>query len=62
MVLMSIDSSSRKTGWAIFSNGEYFKSGVVNFDTTECKKKYKNDSFKRMKDMANEIIKIADYY
>ena len=47
MMLMSIDSSSRKSGWAIFNDGQYQISGVINLDTTEYKKKNKNYADRR---------------
>ena len=37
--MISIDSSSSKTGWAYFEDAKYKKSGVINLDTKECKKK-----------------------
>ena len=56
--LISIDSSSSKTGWAYFENGEYKKSGVLNFDTNDCKKKYKGNSDKRIEDMSLAIFNL----
>lgn len=56
--LISIDSSSTKTGWAIFDNGEYIKSGVINLDTTEYKKLYKGKSDERIQDMCLAIINL----
>lgn len=53
--LISLDTSTTKTGWAYFENGNYIKSGVINLDTSECKKKYKNDSDLRIKDMSIEV-------
>ena len=49
--LLSLDTSSSKTGWAYFLDGKYKKSGVIDLDTKECKKKYKNNSDRRVKDM-----------
>ena len=49
--LLSLDTSSSKTGWAYFENARYKKSGVIDLDTKECKKKYKNNSDKRIEDM-----------
>lgn len=60
--LISIDSSSSKTGWTYFENGEYKKSGVLNFDTNEHKKKYKGDSDKRIKDMSLAIFNLLAKY
>lgn len=57
-VSVSIDSSSTKTGWALFENAKYMKSGVINLDTSECKKKYKGNSDKRIEDMCLSIINL----
>lgn len=56
--LISLDTSSSKTGWAIFENAEYKESGVINLDTNECKKKYKGNSDKRIEDMCLSVIKL----
>ena len=40
--MLSLDTSSSKTGWAYFLAGRYKKSGVIDLDTKECKKKYKD--------------------
>ena len=56
--LISIDSSSSKTGWALFENAEYKESGVINLDTNECKKKYKGNSDQRIADMCLNIIQL----
>ena len=60
--LISIDSSSSKTGWAYFENGKYKKSGIFNFDTSECKKKYKGNSDQRIKDMSLAIFNLLNEY
>lgn len=60
--LISIDSSSSKTGWALFENAEYKRSGVIDLNTKECKKKYKGDSDQRIKDMCLRIINILKEY
>jgi len=60
--LISIDSSSSKTGWALFENAKYIKSGVINLDTNERKKKYKNNSDKRIEDMCLSIIDLLKRY
>ena len=49
--LISLDTSSSKTGWAYFEDAKYKKSGVIDLDTKECKKKYKDNSNKRIEDM-----------
>lgn len=60
--LISFDSSSSKTGWAIFDNAEYKKSGIINLDTNECRKKYKGNSDKRIEDMCLSIIDLLKKY
>lgn len=32
MNLLSLDTSTKKTGWALFQDGKYKKSGVISFD------------------------------
>ena len=60
--MISIDSSSSKTGWTYFEDGIYIKSGVIDFDTGECKKKYKGNSDKRIEDMCLAIIDLLKKY
>ena len=60
--LLSLDTSSSKTGWAYFLDGEYTKSGVVDLDTKECKKKYKGNSDKRIEDMCLAVISLLKEY
>lgn len=60
--LLSLDTSSTKTGWALFVNTEYIKSGVIDLDTKECKKKYKDNSDKRIEDMCLSIINLLKEY
>lgn len=60
--LLALDTSSSKTGWAIFENAKYKKSGVINFDTNECKKKYKGNSEQRLEDMCLAIINLLKEY
>lgn len=60
--LISLDTSSSKTGWALFEDGIYIKSGVINLDTSECKKKYKNNAEQRIKDMSYSIWDILNEY
>lgn len=57
-----MDSSSSKTGYAIFDNGLYKESGLIDFDTKEYKKKYKDNSEKRIEDMCLEIINVLKKY
>ena len=60
--LLALDTSSSKTGWAMFENAKYKKSGVINFDTNECKKKYKGNSEQRLEDMCLAIINLLKEY
>ena len=60
--MISIDSSSSKTGWTYFEDAKYKKSGVIDFDTNECKKKYKGNSDKRIEDMCLAIINLLKKY
>ena len=60
--MLSLDTSSSKTGWAIFENAKYKTSGVINFDTNECKKKYKGNSEQRLEDMCLAIINLLKEY
>lgn len=60
--LISIDSSSTKTGWAYFENGSYVKSDVINLDTKELKKKYKGNSDERVRDMCLAIWDLLKAY
>ena len=60
--LLSLDTSSSKTGWSCFEDAKYKKSGVINFDTNECKKKYKGNSDKRIEDMCSAIIDLLKKY
>ena len=60
--MISIDSSSSKTGWTYFEDSIYKKSGVIDVDTKECKKKYKGNSDARVKDMCLAIIALLEKY
>lgn len=60
--LLSLDTSSSKTGWAYFENARYKKSGVIDLDTKECKKKYKNNSDKRVEDMCLAVWDLLQKY
>lgn len=60
--MISIDSSSSKTGWTYFEDAKYKESGVIDFDTNECKKKYKGNSDKRIEDMCLAIINLLKEY
>lgn len=56
--LLSIDSSTTKTGWALFEDGNYIKSSVINLETS----KYKNNSDQRIKDMCIQITDLLCKY
>ena len=60
--MLSLDTSSSKTGWAYFLAGRYIKSGVINLDTKECKKKYKDNSDKRIEDMCLAVWNLLQNY
>ncbi len=60
--MLSLDTSSSKTGWAYFLAGKYKKSGVIDLDTKECKKKYKGNSEQRLEDMCLAIINLLKEY
>lgn len=60
--MISIDSSSSKTGWAYFLDGKYNKSGVIDLDTKECRKKYKDNSDKRIEDMCLAVWELLQAY
>ena len=60
--LLSLDTSSSKTGWAIFKNGEYMDSGVIDLSKKELKKMYAGNSDKRIRDMCVLIYKILNKY
>ena len=46
----------------MFENAKYKKSGVINLDTNECRKKYKGNSDKRIEDMCLNIIDLLKEY
>lgn len=60
--MLALDTSSSKTGWAMFENSKYKKSGIINFDTNECKKKYKGNPEQRLEDMCLAIINLLREY
>lgn len=60
--MISLDTSSSKSGWAYYVNGVYSESSVVNLDTNECKKKYKANSEQRVKDMCLSLLELLDKY
>ncbi len=50
-IMISLDTSSKRTGWAMFVNGEYSSSGVYDFTS------YKGNSDERIKMMVQYIIR-----
>ena len=60
--LLSLDTSSSKSGWAYFENAKYKKSGVIDLGTKECKKKYKGNSDKRIEDMCLAVWDLLQKY
>ena len=60
--MLSLDTSSSKTGWAYFLDGKYKKSGIIDLDTKECKKKYKDNSGKRIEDMCLLVWDLLQNY
>lgn len=53
--ILSLDTSSSSTGWALYVNGEYHSSGVIDL------KKEKN-SETRLQKMVLEIFDLIDHY
>lgn len=56
MVIMSLDQSTRASGWSVFDNGEYICSGVVDMSTSTL------DTDERSFEMAKELWKIIKKY
>lgn len=56
MIVMSLDQSTRCSGYAVFENGKYITSGVVDMN------KSKLETDKRSFEMAKEIWKIVKKY
>ena len=57
-----MDTSSSKTGWAYFLDGKYKKSGVIDLDTKEYRKKYKDNSSKKLEDMCLAVWSLLQNY
>lgn len=51
MVILAFDQSTRITGWSVFENGQYSKSGVVDLHKI-------TDTDERSKQMGVEICKV----
>lgn len=56
MRILSMDQSTRASGWAIFDNGQYVCSGVVD------KTKSELDTYERSFEMAKDLWKIIKQY
>ena len=53
MNLLSLDTSTKKTGWALFQDGKYKKSGVIAFDD--------KDTMTRLMNMHYELEVLIEY-
>jgi len=53
--ILSLDTSSTSTGWAVFENGEYIKSGNICFQDIK-------DSGMRVTRMCLDIYDLINYY
>lgn len=56
MLIMSMDQSTRKSGWSVFEDGKYVCSGVVD------KSKSELDTDERSFEMAKDLWKIIKKY
>ena len=52
---MSLDASSTQSGWSVFEDGKYVKSGYINL-------KKEKDSNRRIFEMAKQISELISYY
>lgn len=55
MKILALDASSTCTGWSVFKDGQYIKSGFINL------KKDKNSEH-RLYEMAKEITDLISYF
>lgn len=55
IVLLSIDSSSNRSGWAVFINGEYVKSGVIDLS-------HIGETDLRLRRMVGKLQTMIDHY
>lgn len=55
MISMSLDASSTCTGWSVFEDGKYVKSGYVDLHKDK-------DSEHRLYEMAKQITRLIAYY
>ena len=56
--LLSLDTSSTRTGWAFFIEGKYTQSGVIDYTSKEAKKLSSDERIKKMCLRIFETIKI----
>lgn len=50
-IMISLDTSSKRTGWAMYINGEYYSSGIYDFSS------YTGTTEQRIKIMVQYIIR-----
>lgn len=55
--LLSLDTSSTRTGWAFFIEGKYSKSGVIDYTSKEAKKLSSDERIREMCLRIFEIVK-----
>ena len=53
MIILAFDQSTRITGWSVFENGQYSKSGVIDLHKI-------TDTDERSKQMGVEICKVIE--
>ena len=53
MIILAFDQSTRVTGWSVFENGQYSKSGVIDLHKI-------TDTDERSKQMGIEICKVIE--
>lgn len=56
MKVLALDQSTRKSGYAIFEDGKYVCSGIID------KSKSKLDTYERSFDMAKDLWKVIAHY
>lgn len=60
--MISLDTSSTCSGWAYFEDGVYKTSNTIALNTKECKKKYKDNSEQRVKDMCLNLLELLNKF
>lgn len=55
MKTMSLDASSTQSGWSVFEDGKYVKSGYINL-------KKEKDANRRIFEMAKQISELISHY